>query len=234
MNNGNDNRGGQRVAPISSVMLKNVNATRIVNMDRKTLGVGIGIFIVVGFAAVITFLFARNDTFVGTSYDEPYPVAPDFSLTRVNGEAFHLSDQRGKVVLLFFGYTACPDVCPTTMAEIKQTLDRLSPDNLEHVQVVFVSVDPKRDTPERVQEYVDHFNTSFVGLSGSEDELAKIWNAYGIYRLEVPGASAAGYTVDHTARITMIDRNGNMRVSFGFDTPVEDLVHDLQLLLKKD
>lgn len=203
-------------------------------MDRKTLSVGIGIFIVIGFAAMITFLFARTDTFIGTSYDEPYPVAPEFSLTRANGELFRLSGQRGKVVLLFFGYTACPDVCPTTMAEMKQALDRLSPDNLEQVQVVFVSVDPKRDTPERVQEYVDHFNSSFIGLSGSEEELAKIWNAYGIYRLEVPGVSAAGYTVDHTARVTMIDRNGNMRVSFGFDTPVDDVVHDLQLLLKKD
>jgi len=203
-------------------------------MDRKTLSVGLGIFLVVAVAAVITFLFGRNDTFRGTSYDEPYPVASDFSLTRANGETFRLSDQHGKVTLLFFGYTSCPDVCPTTMAELKQVLDRLSPNNLKQVQVVFVTVDPKRDTPERVQEYVDNFNTAFIGLSGSEEELAKVWNAYGIYRLEVPGASAAGYSVDHTARITMIDKNGNMRVSYGFDTAVDDLVHDVQLLIKKD
>jgi len=203
-------------------------------MDRKTLSVGLGIFLVVAVAAVITFLFGRNDTFRGTSYDEPYPAASDFSLTRANGGTFRLSEQHGKVTLLFFGYTSCPDVCPTTMAELKQVLDRLSPNNLKQVQVVFVTVDPKRDTPERAQEYVDHFNSSFIGLSGSEDELAQVWNAYGIYRLEVPGVSAAGYSVDHTARITMIDKNGNMRVSYGFDTPVEDLVHDLQLLLKKD
>ena len=202
-------------------------------MDRKTLSVGIGIFIVIGFAVLITFLFGRSDTFRGTRYAEPYPAAPDFSLTRANGDIFRLSDQRGRVILLFFGYTACPDICPTTMAEMKQVLDRLSPDNLEHVQVVFVSVDPKRDTPERVQEYAEHFSTSFIGLSGSEEELAPVWDAYGIYRLEVPGVSAAGYTVDHTARVTMIDRNGNMRVSFGFDTPVDDMVHDLQLILRK-
>ena len=203
-------------------------------MDRKTLSVGIGIFLVIAAAAVITFLFGRNDTFRGTSYDQPYPAASDFSLTRANGENFRLSAQHGKVTLLFFGYTSCPDVCPTTMAELKQVLDRLSPNNLKQVQVVFVTVDPKRDTPERVQEYVDHFNTSFIGLSGSEDELAQVWNAYGIYRMEVPGVSAAGYSVDHTARITMIDKNGNMRVSYGFDIAVEDLVHDVQLLLKKD
>jgi protein SCO1/2 len=202
-------------------------------MDRKTLSVGLGIFLVIVVAAIITFLFGRNDTFRGTSYDAPYPAAADFSLIRANGETFRLSTQHDKVTLLFFGYTSCPDVCPTTMANLKRVLDQLSPTYLKQVQVVFVTVDPKRDTPERVQEYVDHFNTSFIGLSGSEQELAKVWAAYGIYRLEVPGASAAGYSVDHTARITMIDKNGKMRVSYGFDTPIDDLVHDVQLLLKK-
>lgn len=203
-------------------------------MDRKTLSVGIGIFLVVAAASVVTFLFGRNDIFRGTSYDAPYPAASDFSLTRANGETFRLSDQHGKVTLLFFGYTSCPDVCPTTMAELKQVLDRLSPNNLKQVQVVFVTVDPKRDTPERVQEYVDHFNSAFIGLSGSEEQLTRIWNGYGIYRLEVPSSSAAGYSIDHTARITMIDKNGNIRVSYGFDTPVDDLVHDVQLLLKRE
>ena len=202
-------------------------------MDRRILSVGIGILIVIGAAVMITLLFARPDALRGTTYAEPYPVAPDFSLTRADGETFRLSDQRGKVVLLFFGYTSCPDICPTTMAEIKQALDRLSPEYLEHVQVVFVSVDPKRDTPERIQQYAAHFDQSFVGLTGSEQDLAKVWNDYGIYRMDVPGASALGYTVDHTARVTVIDRDGNMRVSFGFDTPVEDVAHDLQLILKE-
>ena len=203
-------------------------------MDRKSLTVGISLFLVVSAAAVITFLFGRNDTFLGTSYAEPYPVAPDFSLTRANGETFRLSEQKDKVTLLFFGYTSCPDVCPTTMADLKRALDNLSSKNLKQVQVVFITVDPKRDTPERVQEYADHFNTEFIGLSGSEEELAKVWNAYGIYRLEVPGVSAAGYSVDHTARITMINKDGTMRVSFGFDTPVEDFIHDIQLLLRME
>jgi len=202
-------------------------------MERKILQVGLGILIVIGFAGLTTFLFARPVSFRGTSYGEPYPVAPEFSLTRVSGETYRLSEQKGKVVLLFFGYTSCPDVCPTTMAELKQALDRLSPKNLENVQVVFVTVDPKRDTPGRIQEYVNHFNPAFIGLSGSEDTLAKVWNDYGIFRLEVPGVSAAGYTIDHTARVTMIDQSGNMRISYGFDTPVEDVVHDLQLMLRK-
>ena len=202
-------------------------------MDRKTLSVGISIFLVIAAAAAITFLFGRNDTFRGTSYDEPYPSAADFTLMQANGKSFQFSKQQDKITLLFFGYTSCPDVCPTTMAEFKRAMDSLSPTYRSQVQVVFVTVDPKRDTPEKMQEYVDHFDSSFIGLSGSEEELAKIWNAYGIYRLEVPGSSAAGYSVDHTARITMIDKNGKMRDSFGIDTPVEDLVHDIQLLLKK-
>jgi protein SCO1/2 len=202
-------------------------------MERKTLQVGLGILIVIGFAALTTFLFARPAALRGTSYGEPYPVAPDFSLIRASGDIYRLSEQNGKVILLYFGYASCPDVCPTTMAEIKQALDRLSPQNLENVQVVFVTVDPKRDTPERIQEYVNHFNPAFIGLSGSEDALAKVWNDYGIFHLEVPGASAAGYTVDHTSRVTLIDQDGNMRVSYGFDTPVDDIVHDLQFMLKK-
>ena len=101
------------------------------------------------------------------------------------------------------------------------------------VTVLFVTVDPERDTPERVQEYVDHFNTAFIGLGGSQVELEKIWQAYGVYREIVQGASTAGYTVDHTARVTLIDQQGHLRISFGFDTPVEDMVHDLKLVLKQ-
>jgi protein SCO1/2 len=139
---------------------------------------------------------------------------------------------RGKAVLLFFGYTSCPDVCPTTLAELKQALERLGQEKAQQVQVVFVTVDPERDTPERVQEYVDHFNPNFIGLSGSESELVPVWQKYGVFREIVDGTSAAGYIVNHTARVTLIDQYGNLRVSFAFETPVEDIVHDLKLLLK--
>jgi protein SCO1/2 len=84
-----------------------------------------------------------------------------------------------------------------------------------------------------VQEYVDHFNPTFIGLSGSQVDLERIWTVYGVYREIVQGTSAAGYILNHTARVTLIDQQGNMRVSFGFDTPVEDIVHDLKLILKQ-
>jgi protein SCO1/2 len=201
-------------------------------MDRKTLLVGLMLFVLIGVVAAGVFLFSKPASFRGTMYGEPYPVAPEIELTRANGDGFRLSETRGKVVALFFGYTSCPDICPTTMAELNQALERLG-DRSDRVQVLFVTVDPQRDTPERVQEYVNHFNPEFIGLSGPEAELASVWNDYGVFREIVDGTSAAGYLVNHTARVTLIDQQGNMRVSFGFDTPVEDVVHDLDLLLKE-
>ena len=199
-------------------------------MDRKTLLVGLAAFLLIGAVAAGVFLLSRPAHFRGTAYTEPYPMAPEFELTRAGGADFRLSDMRGNIVALFFGYTSCPDVCPTTMVELRQALEELG-DRAEPVQVLFVTVDPERDSPERVQEYVDHFNPRFIGLSGSESELAKVWNDYGVFRQVVQGSSAAGYLVDHTARITLIDQQGNLRVSFPFDTPVTDVVHDLNLLL---
>jgi protein SCO1 len=200
-------------------------------MDKKTLLVGLVVFLLIGVVAAGVFFFSEPASFRGTSYGEPYPAAPEIHLTRAGGTTFRLSEARGKVVALFFGYTSCPDVCPTTMAELRQALEKLG-DRADQVQVLFVTVDPERDTPARVQEYVDHFNPDFIGLSGSESELAPVWNEYGVFREVVESTSAAGYLVDHTARVTVIDQQGNLRLSYPFDTPVEDIIHDLKLLLK--
>ena len=200
-------------------------------MDRKTLLVGLVAFLLVGTVAAGVLLFSGPDAFRGTTYTEPYPLAPEIQLTRAGGTDFRLSEMRGKIVALFFGYTSCPDVCPTTMAELKQALDQVGA-GADQVQVLFVTVDPQRDTPEKMQEYVNHFNPDFIGLSGTEPDLAKVWSEYGVFRQVVDGTSASGYIVDHTARVTLIDQQGNLRVSFPFDTPVEDVVHDLKLLLE--
>ena len=201
-------------------------------MDRKTLLVGLIAFLLIGLVAAGVLLFSKPDTFRGTTYAEPYPVAPEIKLTRAGDHSFRLSEMRGEVVALFFGYTSCPDVCPTTMAELKLALEKLG-DQADQVRVLFVTVDPQRDTPARVQEYVDHFNPDFIGLSGSEAELAKVWNDYGVFREVAQGTSAAGYLVSHTGRVTLIDQQGNLRVSFPFDTPVDDVVHDLKLLVRQ-
>ena len=201
-------------------------------MNRRIILVGLTSFLLIAGVATAIFLFSEPAGFHGTTYGEPYPVAQDFELSRGDGSRFRLSEMRGKALLLFFGYTSCPDVCPTTLAELRQALDELDEEKARQVQVVFVTVDPERDTPERVQEYVNHFNPDFIGLGGSESELVQVWQKYGVFREIVEGTSAAGYIVNHTARITLIDQDGNMRVSFAFETPVEDIVHDLKLLLK--
>jgi protein SCO1/2 len=187
--------------------------------------------LVVGVVA-LTLVFAKPASFRGTSYGEPYPQAAEVELIKSNGETFRLSEQKGKIVLLFFGYTACPDVCPTTLAELRQVMDKLG-DKTQQVQVVFVSVDPERDTPEKIQEYVEHFNQDFIGLSGNPDELQIIWDNYGVFRERVESESAFGYIINHTARTYLIDQDGNLRLSYGFQTPVEDMVSDLEILLNQ-
>jgi protein SCO1/2 len=201
-------------------------------MDRKILLVGLIAFLLIGAVAAGIFLFSEPDTFRGTTYAEPYPVAPDFQLIRAGHDTFQLSETRGNVVALFFGYTSCPDVCPITLGELNRALEKLG-DQARQVQVLFVTVDPARDTPESVQEYVNHFNPDFIGLSGSEAALAQVWHSYGVMREVAESTSAMGYLVSHSARVTLIDPQGNLRVSLPFETPVEDIVHDLELLLKE-
>jgi len=202
-------------------------------MDRKTLLIGIGSFLFLLAVGVAVFVFAKPASFRGTTFAEPYPVASEIDLTRSDGSRFRLSELRGDVVLVFFGYTSCPDVCPTTLAELRQALLELQGQDADRVKVVFVTVDPDRDSPERVQAYVDQFNPAFIGLSGSKTDLEKVWADYGVFREIADEQSAAGYIVNHTARVSLIDPQGNLRISFGFDTPVEYIVHDLKLILKK-
>jgi protein SCO1/2 len=223
-------RFGPKVANHKLQQNQDFWGTGAIKMNRKTLWVGLLSLAVVGVAA-LTLVFAKPASFHGTSYGEPYPTAPQIELKKSNGETFRLSDQKGKIVLLFFGYTSCPDVCPTTLAELKQVMDGLG-NKAEQVQVVFISVDPERDTPENIQKYVGHFNPNFIGLSGSSAELENIWKKYGVFRERVESDSAFGYIINHTARTYLIDADGNLRLSYGFQTPVENIVSDLEILLK--
>ena len=200
-------------------------------MNTKVLQVGLGLLVLIGVViAVVTFL-PRDNSFRGTVYEPALP-APEIDLTLENGSSFRLSEMRGNVVLLYFGYTFCPDVCPTTLSELNRVVKELGAD-AEHVKVVMVTVDPERDTQEVLDKYVTIFNPSFVGLGGTKDVLEKVWNDYGVYREEeeLPN-SASSYLVNHTARVYLIDRDGNMRLSYSFGTPPEDIVHDLKILFE--
>jgi len=201
-------------------------------MNKKIFWVGAISFLVVAITVLGYMVFAKPSDFRGTAYSEPYPIAPKIDLKQANGKSFHLSDQQGRIVLIFFGYTSCPDVCPTTLAELNVALGKLG-DKSKNIQVVFISVDPQRDTPEKIQNYVERFNSSFVGLSGSLEELQPIWQGYGIFREVAQGGTATNYVINHTARITLIDARGNLRLSYGFQTPPEAIVNDIDILLSQ-
>ncbi len=161
------------------------------------------------------------------------PTGGDFTLMSVDGP-MSLMDFRGKVVLLYFGYTWCPDICPTNLAIIGQALRQLSEAERERVQVVFVSVDPERDDPARLAEYVGYFDPSMIGVTGDGAEVAAAAALYGaaFRRTEQPD-SAMGYLVDHSASAYMIDANGELHATLAHATPPAVLVAQLRELLSE-
>ncbi|NIR48036.1 copper chaperone PCu(A)C [candidate division KSB1 bacterium] len=171
-------------------------------------------------------------SFRGTEMAEDMPVM-DLKLTNQNGEPFTLSEHRGKVVVLFFGYTYCPDVCPMTLSTWKKVQQELH-DKAEQVEFVYVTVDPDRDTQERLAEHLAIFSSDFTGLTGTQEQLRKAYDSFGVYReKETISESAAGYLINHTARMNLIDRAGRWRLTFPHDAPVEDIVHDIRQLLQE-
>ncbi len=161
------------------------------------------------------------------------PLAPvnDFSLTAAGGKPVRLSDFRGKLVALYFGYTYCPDVCPTTLAELAAGMRDLGAD-AQQVQVIFISVDPARDTPERLADYVANFDPSFIGITGSPEEIAAVATPLGIYYQAHEGTAATGYLVDHTATVMVLDRQGRLRLLLPFGTTGAQAASDLRALLR--
>lgn len=172
-----------------------------------------------------------TDTFRGTEMPET-PIA-DFALPDQNGRLFKLSEQRGKVVLFFFGYTFCPDVCPLTLSTWKRVHDALGADTAQ-VKFVYVTVDPQRDTPEKLKTHLAVFSPEFLGLTGSPEALKEVYAEFGVYIEKVNiAASAAGYLMNHSTRMFAVDQTGVLRLLIGHDAPVEDVVHDIRLLLKE-
>ncbi|MEA3640944.1 MAG: SCO family protein, partial [Lamprobacter sp.] len=156
------------------------------------------------------------------------PIGGEFELISAQGP-LRLSDYQGKVVLLYFGYTQCPDICPTNLAIMAialRDLDRsLGKDALDRVQVLFVSVDPERDTVERLADYVGYFHPRMIGLTGSPQALAGVARQYGAaYQRSDAGSSAMGYTVDHSAYTYVIDASGRLAEVLDHATPAEQIV----------
>jgi protein SCO1 len=158
--------------------------------------------------------------------------APDFTLNDQNGQPFRLSEQRGRVVFLFFGYSYCPDECPLTLSAFKQA-QRLLGGDAANVRFVLVTVDPERDSPARLKEYLNVFSADFVGLTGTPVDLGQVYQSYGVYvKKTPPEEGATGYSIDHTVGIYVIDRAGQWRLLEDYTAAPEDMVNDARILLK--
>lgn len=168
----------------------------------------------------------------GSPLDPPLSV-PDFELMADSGQPFRLSESDSDITLVFFGYTFCPDVCPLTMADVKQALAQLEPAQQERVQVVFISADPERDTPEVLSKYVDAFNPEFTGLTDDFEKVREVMKPFGAFaEKEEVENSAAGYLVSHTARLYLLDtQKREILLTYPFGFAPEELVSDLIYLL---
>jgi protein SCO1/2 len=160
-------------------------------------------------------------------FDPPRP-APEFSLQGSNGKPLKLSDYRGKVVILGFGFTSCPDVCPTTLGVLGQAHKKLGAQG-EDVQVIYITVDPERDSAERMHTYLNAFDPSFIGGTGSAEQLAAVRKEYGIQANRKQYGE--NYTYGHSSFIYLIDRKGLLRALMPYGHSPEDYVHDAKLLL---
>ena len=196
-------------------------------MKRAALLLSIGVLALVACAA--------EPSFHGTVYEPPLP-APELEGVNWNGEPFALSQLRGRVVVIFFGYTYCPDVCPMTLAKLEQVSTALG-DEAQEVEIVFVSVDPARDSVERLRAYVPLFDGRFFGLRLEPAELDVARGALGVAieygePLDEPGADGF-YFVDHTSSYFVVDREGRVRLLLSSSSMPEEIVADVQALLEE-
>lgn len=167
-------------------------------------------------------------------YVLPAPIkAPEVMLRSADGPV-RFDDFQGSYVLLYFGYTTCPDVCPTSLANLKLAVDTLSPEEAAEVRVIFVSVDPARDTPETLRRYVSMFRDDFIGATGTREEIDWVVDAFGAkYTLEPPDENG-NYNVSHSASTMVLDRNGYYVMNWEHGTPPDEIRADLRYLLKHD
>ncbi|MCS4295204.1 protein SCO1/2 [Comamonas sp. BIGb0152] len=154
----------------------------------------------------------------------------DFSMPDQHGQRRSMADFKGKVVLVFFGFTQCPDVCPTTLGDLAAVKQKLGAKG-DKLQVIFASVDPSRDTPEILQAYLANFDPSFLALRGSDEETAKMAKDFKVYYKRVDGQTPGSYTMDHTAGDYIFDPEGRLRLYSRYGTPVDTLAKDIEQLI---
>ena len=172
---------------------------------------------------------------VPTKSPQPYPgVGGDFTLSAISGPVA-LSDFKGKAVLVFFGYTHCPDVCPTDLARIGQVLNALTPAESTRVRGLFISIDPERDTPQRIADYTRFFHPSIIGLTGTPDDLHRVAKQYLVlYQKAEIGESQAGYLMDHSTKTYLVGRDGYLAKVLGHELEASEVLAAVREVLMSD
>ena len=162
-----------------------------------------------------------------------YEIGGEFELTDQRGERMRLSDLAGRALVMFFGYTYCPDVCPATLARVREVKAALPPEDAARFTGVLVSVDPARDTPQRLGQYVEFFDPAFVGLTGSEEELEDMARRYGAQFMIPEGQSEDGYLVNHSSIAYLIDPAGHVRALYYGDEPIDAIAANVREVLEE-
>lgn len=187
--------------------------------------------IVVGVAVVVSLMLVLVLTTERGLFDTtPKQFGGDFTLQGINGDVA-LSDFRGKVVLLYFGFLNCPEVCPASMAVYQQTLSVFNADELKHIQPILVTIDPKRDTAQKLSEYGEYFHKSIIGLTGTEESIRQVANQYGAYFKTVPTDSDVEYVFEHTSRYYVINQEGQLIDAMRHSTTANELSARIRTLL---
>jgi protein SCO1/2 len=193
------------------------------------LGVAVAVIVV---AAVIIVAGGRTKTYAFKGGEiAPAQSAPPLNLTDHNGQSFTLDRLKGSVVVVYFGYTTCPDLCPTTLSDFTAVKASLG-DDAARVRFVLVTVDPERDSAARLKEYLGFFDPDFIGLRGDNQQIETVKQAYGVIatRVEYPN-SATGYLVDHTSLVYVVDTDGRLRLTYAYGTDPADITEDLRHLI---
>lgn len=189
--------------------------------------------------ATLACVLAAVTLFVGACGQGPaaelpvLPIGGDFSLVGHDGSRFESTSLRGKVVLVFFGYSSCPDACPTTLSKLTSVARRLGPDRTR-VKTLYVSVDPERDTPDVLKAVLEHFDLDALGLTGTKADIDKVVSQFGAaYEITPTPESAAKYTVAHTTWVYALDPNGRTRIRFPYEATVDDIVSGIRAILSE-
>ncbi|MCB9007590.1 MAG: SCO family protein [Ardenticatenaceae bacterium] len=193
------------------------------------LGLGLGVGLGALFLLIRPFLGPKE--WHGMEIQSTQPVT-NFTLTGPGEQPVSLIDFRGEVVMLYFGYTFCPDVCPATMVELRDAMEILG-DRSEDVQVIMITLDPERDTADVLEQYVAHFDDTFIGLTGTPDDLIAVTAPMGIFYERHEGTAASGYLIDHTATVAVLDKQGKLRLIYPFGITGEEMAADLKYLVRE-